>query len=82
MGTCLAYMTASAVFRMTRPPLIVGGAAMWWGYLTSMFTRSPRYDDPAFGRFLRRYQWRCLLQGKNRATAQLNEQQAAVWHCT
>jgi len=79
MGTGLAYMTASAFFRMTRPPLIVGGAAMWWGYFTSMFTRAPRYDDPAFGRFLRRYQWRCLLQGKGRATAQLNEQQAAVW---
>ena len=32
----------------------------------------PRYDDPAFRRFLRAYQRRCLLRGKRAATSQLN----------
>ena len=77
MGTGLAYMTASGVFRMTRPPLIVGGLAMWWGYVKSMLTRKPRYEQPAFRRFLRRYQWACLFKGKAAATQTVNAAGAA-----
>jgi hypothetical protein len=72
MGTGLTYMTASAVFRMAHPPYILGGLAMWWGYLRSAGQGKPRYDDPAFRRFLRRYQWACLIRGKNRATEALH----------
>jgi poly-beta-1,6-N-acetyl-D-glucosamine synthase len=79
MGTGPAYMLASALFRMTRPPIVVGGTAMLWGYLRSALKRSPRYEDKEFRRFLRRYQWGCLLKGKGRATAALNEQQARQW---
>ncbi len=76
MGTGLAYMTASAIFRMTRPPIILGGAAMWWGYVRSMLARKPRYGDPQFRRFLHRYQWSCLLRGKARATEAVNREHA------
>ena len=79
MGTSLPYMTASAVFRMSHPPLLVGGAAMWWGYVKSALARQPRYDDPEFRRFLRRYQRDCLLHGKAEATRRLDERQGAVW---
>lgn len=83
MGTSLAYMTASAVFRMTRPPVIVGGAAMWWGYVKAMLTGRPRYDDPAFRQFLRRYQWAALIKGKAKATEEIdaaNRVEAADHH--
>ncbi len=73
MGTDLAYMTASAFFRMAHPPFILGGAAMWWGYVHSALQRRPRYDDPAFRHHLRRYQWACLLQGKRAATNRLHD---------
>jgi glycosyltransferase involved in cell wall biosynthesis len=73
MGTGVAYMTASAAFRMTRPPLIVGGLASWWGYMSSMFRRLPRYDDRVFRGFLRRYQRQCLLRGKGRITQQMHK---------
>jgi biofilm PGA synthesis N-glycosyltransferase PgaC len=79
MGTSLAYMTASALFRMTRAPLINGGAAMWWGYVRSMLARKPRYGDLAFRHFLNRYQWACLIRGKARATDALNREQASRW---
>jgi poly-beta-1,6-N-acetyl-D-glucosamine synthase len=79
MGTGLAYMTVSAAFRMTRPPLIVGGAAMWWGYVRAWAQGKPRYQDQEFQTFLRRYQWDCLLRGKARATRALNERQATKW---
>jgi len=80
MGTSLVYMFASAVYRATRPPRIVGGVAMLYGYLKSMVKRSPRYGDAEFRRFLRRYQWACLLRGKASATADLNERQKARWN--
>lgn len=79
MGSSFAYMTASAAFRMTRPPVIVGGLAMWWGYVRAMLLRQPRYEDREFRRFLRRYQWNCLLYGKRRATERLDSEQASVF---
>jgi glycosyltransferase involved in cell wall biosynthesis len=78
MGTSFMYMTASALFRTTRPPLLIGGAAMWWGYMRSMLKRAPRYDEPGFRRFLRRYQRQCLLRGKAEATRRLNAAQENV----
>jgi len=79
MGTGMIYMLASGVFRMSRPPLLVGGFAMLWGYVKKWLARAPRYEDKEFRSFLRRYQWSCLLRGKARATASLNEAQAARW---
>lgn len=82
MGTSLPYMTASALFRMTRPPLILGGAAMWWGFFKAMLKNEPRYDDVRFRRFLQRYQWDCLIRGKSAATKWLDQMQLSYWqHC-
>ncbi len=77
MGTGLSYMTASALYRMTRPPYVVGGVAMWWGYVASLLARKPRYEEPEFRGFLRDYQWDCLLRGKKKATECLNEVRAS-----
>jgi hypothetical protein len=82
MGTGAAYMLASVVFRMTRPPLVVGGLAMGWGYLRSWWRGEPRYGDADFRQFLRSYQWACLLKGKAKATHLLNQQQAGQWRAT
>jgi hypothetical protein len=79
MGTGPIYMLASATYRMTRPPIVLGGVAMLWGYLRSCLTRAPRYDDPGFRAFLRSYQRECLLRGKTRATAAVNTRQATKW---
>ena len=79
MGTGLAYMTASSLYRMLRPPLVIGGLAMWLGYASSLIRRAPRYAQPGFRAFLRRYQWDCLVRGKAAATRQLDERQAMIW---
>jgi poly-beta-1,6-N-acetyl-D-glucosamine synthase len=79
MGTTPPYMIASALYRMTQPPLVAGGLAILCGYFKAMLTGQPRYDDPAFRRFLRRFQWRALLQGKACATQQLDDRQALAW---
>ncbi len=79
MGTGLVYMTASALFRLTRPPVVIGGLAMWWGYVKSMLSGADRYPDLAFRKFLRAYQWSCLWYGKAEATRRLNDAVAGRW---
>lgn len=80
MGTGPAWMLASALFRMTRPPIVIGGLAMLWGYFRSMLRRAPRYGDEEFRRFVRRYQWACLLKGKARTLSEFDARQAAFWN--
>ena len=79
LGTGLTYMTASSLYRMLRPPFVVGGLAMLGGYVWSVLRRAPRYEDAEFRRFLRRYQGDCLLRGKAAATRRLDARQAARW---
>jgi poly-beta-1,6-N-acetyl-D-glucosamine synthase len=67
MGSSLLFMTASAVYRLTKPPVVVGAVAMWWGYAESLLKGESRYDDAAFRRFLRLYQKESLLYGKTEA---------------
>lgn len=80
MGTSLSYMTASALYRTLEPPLVAGGLAMWLGYVTSMLQRKPRFDEPEFRAFVRRYQRESLLFGKRRATSRVEQRVAAHAH--
>lgn len=79
MGTGLVYVTASALFRLPRRPWVIGALVMWWEYLSCLLTGKPRYADPEFRRFVRRYQWSCMLRGKRRATSLLDERQKSAW---
>jgi glycosyltransferase involved in cell wall biosynthesis len=79
MGTSLAFITASALYRLPKPPIVLGSVAIWWGYVSSWLSGKPRHGDPAFRRFLRRYQWRALLLGKPRAISRLDREQAPKW---
>jgi len=79
MGTSPVYLAASAAFRLFKPPVLYGSAAMLWGYFSSAARGVPRYEDPEFRRFLRRYQRQCLLVGKREATRRLDDAQAVVW---
>ena len=79
MGTTPLYLVASAVYRMSRRPFLIGGLGLLWGYFTSAARRADRYDDPEFRRFLNAYQRQSLLRGKATATRLLNQRQAEVW---
>jgi len=79
MGTGPVYMTASALFRMTRPPFVLGGLGMWLGYVKAMLSGAERYDDTEFRQFLRAFQWSCLLRGKREATAKVEDAGGEVW---
>lgn len=80
MGTSFWYLTVSSIYRMSRPPVIVGGLAIWFGYVLSMLQRNKQYHDLEFRSFIRKYQSKCLLQGKSKATAVIEGQQEKYWN--
>lgn len=80
MGTGILFMTASAIYRLPRQPVIVGSLAIYLGYLESMFKRLPRYGDGAFRGFLRRYQFESLVLGKKRAADRAESRCEDCWN--
>jgi hypothetical protein len=74
MGTGLLYMLANAINRLNEKPYVLGSLAMLWGWLSSALQGKPRYDDPEFRNFLRRYQWRALWVGKKRAIEEIHRE--------
>jgi glycosyltransferase involved in cell wall biosynthesis len=71
MGTSFIYLAASALYRANEKPYVLGSLATAWGWWKSAMQRKPRYDNPEFRKFLRRYHWRVLLAGKKRAVAEI-----------
>ncbi|WP_294990116.1 glycosyltransferase family A protein [Sulfuritalea sp.] len=68
MGSAPYFVAAVAVYRMFEKPYVVGGCGIFWGYLKAMFSKTPRFGDKAFRRFLRRFELRSLLLGKRNTT--------------
>lgn len=71
MGTSLAFMFASAIYRLNEKPYVLGSLAILWGWISSALRGKSRYNDLEFRRFLRKYQMRALLIGKKRAIRNL-----------
>ena len=69
MGTGFLYLAASALGRVNQKPYVLGSLAMLWGWLKAAAQRKPRFENPEFRRFLRKYHTRVLLTGKRRAAA-------------
>lgn len=79
MGTSPLYFLATVVNRLPRHPVLTGSAAMLWGWTSSALRGAPRYEDPGFRRFLRRYQRLALLMGKRAATRKVAAEREATW---
>lgn len=79
MGTGVAYMAATSLYRALHRPFVIGGAAMFWGYLKCVFKRPRRLDDAGLIRFVRKFQWLCLLVGKARAVQLQERGTAQTW---
>jgi glycosyltransferase involved in cell wall biosynthesis len=82
MGTSPLYYLAVVIYRLPTYPMLIGSAAMLWGYFKSWLAGLPRYDDLEFRRFLRAYQHACLRLGKRTATARVNAERAGLWHAS
>lgn len=69
MGTHPAYLIASALFRISHFPPILGSIATTYSYFQCAVRRRPRLSKPFFGTYLRRYQLRTLCFGRLRTMA-------------
>lgn len=78
MGTGFLFMAASALYRISEKPCVLGSLAMLWGWIKSAIQRKPRYEDVEFRKFLRRYQRRALLLGKKRAIEEIYRETGIV----
>lgn len=74
MGTSWLYLFASALLRIADKPAVTGSIAMIWGWVRSAIRSEPRFDNPEFRAFLRRYHWLVLLHGKHRALSLLEQE--------
>ena len=76
MGTGLLWMMATALYRITERPYVVGGLFILWGWIDARLKKMPRYEEPGFRKFLRHYHWRALLVGKRKAIAEIETRNA------
>ncbi|MEZ5756631.1 MAG: glycosyltransferase family A protein [Emcibacteraceae bacterium] len=79
MGSSILYFMATAAYRMVRPPYIIGGLAMAWGFIKSMICRKPQQSDRKLISFIRKYQRRALVVGKKRAIDEINDAMKPKW---
>lgn len=61
MGSAFPYVLASGLFRMSERPYVVGGLLIIGGFLAAALRAERRYEDGAFRRELRRWQYARLL---------------------
>jgi len=73
MGSHPLFMLAVCVYRMAERPWIVGGLGIAAGYLSAMVGRHVRFEHAGYRRFLRRYEFSCLLLGKRKALRNLHD---------
>lgn len=73
MGSSWYYVLASAVYRGLEPPYLIGGGLIFFGYIRALLTGHRRYDNPAYRRYLRRFERAQLLRGKQRALQEENQ---------
>ena len=79
MGSDPLYFTATALWKMTHPPYVLGGLASLQGFVKAWWTGAPQYDDPGLRRFIRAYQRSALLKGKAKSVTAIEEERAALW---
>jgi len=79
MGSDPIYFTATALWKMTHPPYVLGGLATLQGYITSWWKGEPQYDNVEIRQFVRAYQRSVLVRGKSKTVAQIEADRASVW---
>ena len=76
MGSDPLFFLATAVFRMTDKPYVLGGLATVQGYLGAWLRGEKQLEDRELVRFIRAYQRRALFKGKARAVAEQEAERA------
>ncbi len=79
LGASPMFVLASAAYRVGHKPAVLGSVGTLYGYARAWLKRLPRYDDPAFRTYLRRYHRSMLIKGRGRTTQLFDEAAEDVW---
>ena len=79
LGAAPSFVLASAAYRLTHKPAVVGSLATLQGYAKAWLRGMPRYEDAAFRRYLRRYHRAMLTKGRARAADLFEREAAETW---
>ncbi|MBN8429466.1 glycosyltransferase family 2 protein [Microbulbifer salipaludis] len=82
MGTGWIYMLSTCIYRAIEYPYIIGGVAMFNGYLCALIKSKPKLNDPELVSEIRRYQWKSLFSGKKNATKSIELENEHRWSPT
>jgi biofilm PGA synthesis N-glycosyltransferase PgaC len=73
MGSRMSYVLAVSAYRMFERPWVLSGLGILCGYLQACMQRPERHDDPAYLRWLRKYELESLFRGKRRTMRRWHE---------
>lgn len=79
MGSDPLYFTATALWKMTHPPYVLGGLASLQGFVAAWWRGDAQFDNPEIRAFIRAYQRNALFKGKARSVADIEASRAAVF---
>lgn len=79
LGAAPFFVLASALYRLKHKPVVIGSLATLQGYARACLKRMPRYNDPVFRRYLRRYHRAMLTKGRARASDLFDREAAETW---
>jgi biofilm PGA synthesis N-glycosyltransferase PgaC len=79
LGAAPSFVLASAVYRLSHKPAVLGSIGTLQGYARAWLKRAPRYEDAEFRRYLRRYHRAMLTKGRARATEMFDREAAETW---
>jgi poly-beta-1,6-N-acetyl-D-glucosamine synthase len=79
LGAAPSFVFASAIYRLRHKPALIGSIATLHGYAKAWLRAAPRYDDPEFRRYLRRYHRAMLSRGRARALEMFDREAAETW---
>jgi len=79
IGAAPFFVLATALYKVTHRPAVIGSFATIWGYMRAWLKGAPRYEDREFRRFLRRYHRRILFRGKTVTVRLLDRQTEQLW---
>lgn len=79
IGAAPTFVLATAAYKITHKPMILGSLATVWGYARSWLKGLPRIEDKKFRNFLRGYHRTVLLSGKARTVEKYDRETADLW---
>jgi glycosyltransferase involved in cell wall biosynthesis len=79
MGAAPLFVFAKGVYGLAHKPALLGSVAMFHGYARAWWTGVPRYDDPQFRRYLRRYHRAMLMHGRSGALELFDREADETW---